>query len=157
MRFSLTAIGKTFANEAGFGIEVEPEYRSALEGLEGFSDILVLWWFTACDNAVSRSKRTESKPYKNGPEVLGTFATRSPERPNPLAVSTARVTYIDRENGRLGLAWLDAFDGTPVLDIKPYVPSADRVEAPEVPRWCRHWPKNTETSGAFDWQAEFNF
>ncbi len=157
MNYSLFTIGKTFANEEGFGIEVEPKYRKALEGLDGFSYIQVIWWFTECDNEKSRNKLTEHKPYKNSPDVVGTFATRSPERPNPIAVSTAYVTYIDKENGIIGLGWLDAYDGTPVLDIKPYTPSADRVEKPEVPEWCRHWPQNVETSGDFDWEDEFNF
>lgn len=156
MNYSIITIGKAFAGEEGFGIEVEPQYRGALEGLEGFSHIQVIWWFTECDNETSRNKLAEKKPYKHSPDVLGTFATRSPERPNPIAVSTAHVTNLDKENGILALAWLDAFDGTPVLDIKPYIPSADRVEAPEVPEWCRHWPQNVETSGEFDWQGEFN-
>ena len=64
---------------------------------------------------------------------MGTFATRSPERPNPIALTPAYVTYIDHENGIIGLAYIDANDGTPVVDIKPYTPSLDRVESPEVP------------------------
>lgn len=51
----------------------------------------------------------------------------------------------------------DADNGTPVLDIKPYTPSYDRVENPLVPAWCSRWPKNTETSGDFDWDEVFNF
>lgn len=157
MSFNLTEIGKTFANENGFGIKLEPKYRPALEGLEGFSYIQVIWWFTESDNEEAKSKLSESKPYKHGPEVLGCFATRSPQRPNPIAVSTAYVIYTDKENGIIGLAWLDAFDGTPVVDIKPYIPSVDRVEEPGVPEWCAHWPRNVETSGDFDWENEFNF
>lgn len=52
---------------------------------------------------------------------------------------------------------LDADDNTPVLDIKPYTPSLDRVESPGVPEWCRHWPKSIEESGDFPWEGEFNF
>lgn len=157
MNFSLVEIGKTFANEKGFGIKVNPLYQKALEGLDGFSYIQVIWWFSQSDNIKSRSKLIEKKPYKKGPEVLGTFATRSPERPNPLAISTSYVTHIDKKNGIIYLAWIDAFDGTPVLDIKPYTPSADRVEDPQSPSWCAHWPKSIEDSEAFDWEEEFNF
>lgn len=157
MNLNLVPIGTAFAGEDGFGIKILPEYRKALKGLEGFSHIQVLWWFSGCDNASSRNKLMEEKPYKNGPEQLGCFATRSPERPNPIAVSAAYVTHIDEAEGIIGLAWLDAFDGTPVLDIKPYVPSADRVENPQVPDWCAHWPKNVDSSGDFDWANEFNF
>ncbi len=155
--YTINPIGTVHANENGFNIQLEKEYIPALTGLEGYSYIQLLYWFDKCDNALSRSKLTENKPYTNGPEVLGTFATRSPERPNPIAVSSVYVTYIDRENGIIGLAYTDAFDGTPVLDIKPYTPSLDRVEAPTVPEWCAHWPGCVENSGNFDWEAEFNF
>lgn len=57
----------------------------------------------------------------------------------------------------VSLTYFDAFTGTPILDIKPYQPSIDKVESPEVPEWCAHWPKNFETSGEFDWGKEFNF
>ncbi len=92
--------------------------------------------------------------HKNSPEVLGTFATRSPMRPNPIALDCVQVTYIDHENAVIGLAYIEAFDGSPVLDIKPYTPSLDRVENPVVPEWCSHWPKSYEESGDFDWESE---
>ncbi len=100
---------------------------------------------------------SEAKPYTKGPDTLGTFATRSPQRPNPIALSCTHVTYIDVDSGIIGLAYIDADDQSPVLDIKPYTPSLDRVEAPAVPAWCKHWPNNVETSGEFDWESEFNF
>lgn len=157
MNYLVKSIGKTFTNENGFGIELNPEYRKATKGLEGFSHVQVIWWFCKCDNDKCRNKLVEQKPYKSSPETLGTFATRSPERPNPIAITTAYVTYLDENNGIIGLAWNDAFDGSPVLDVKPYTPSADRVENPKVPNWCNHWPKNVESSGDFDWSKEFNF
>ena len=101
--------------------------------------------------------KTHHKPYVNGPDEMGVFATRSPERPNPIALSCAYVTYINEQAGEIGLAYIDANDGSPVLDVKPYTPSLDRVEAPTVPQWCAHWPDNVETSGDFDWEDEFNF
>lgn len=157
MNFNVKEIGKVCCDEAGFSIKLNEEYRKALTGLEGFGYVQVIWWFDGCDNDAARSNLTVKKPYTNGPEVLGTFATRSPARPNPIAISSSYVTFIDDENGVIGLAWIDANDGTPVLDIKPYTPSVDRVEAPIVPNWCAHWPKNVETSGDFDWEKEFNF
>ncbi|NMP38570.1 MAG: SAM-dependent methyltransferase [Clostridiales bacterium] len=155
--FKVFEIGRICADESGFSVKLAEEYIPALSGLEGFEYIQLLYWFDRCDNAISRAKLVESKPYTNGPEVVGTFATRSPERPNPIALSTAYVTYIDKENGVVGLAYTDALDGTPVLDIKPYTPSLDRVEKPAVPEWCAHWPDCVEESGEFDWAAEFNF
>jgi tRNA-Thr(GGU) m(6)t(6)A37 methyltransferase TsaA len=155
--FSVNSIGEVKADEHGFSIALLPEYAPALTGLDGFGAVQVLWWFDGCDNAACRSVLTEGKPYQKGPEVLGTFATRAPERPNPIAVTTAYVTGIDHENGVVHLAYIDANDGSPVLDIKPYTPSLDRVETPIVPDWCAHWPRNVEQSGEFDWASEFNF
>lgn len=157
MNDSLKQIGTIHSGDGGFFIEVAPAYRAALKGLEGFGYIQVIWWFSGCDDTHSRSTLTEKSPYKRGPETLGVFATRSPRRPNPIAVSPACVTQIDCAHGVIGLGWIDADDGTPVLDIKPYTPSVDRVEQPVVPDWCAHWPKNVEQSGDFDWSAEFNF
>ena len=157
MSFTVHPIGTIHTGENGYTIELEPKYNPALTGLEEFGYVQVLWWFDGCDNPGSRGKLTEPKPYVHGPEVLGTFATRSPERPNPIAVTTAAVTFLDKDRGIVGLAWIDALDKTPVLDIKPYTPSADRVERPTVPGWCAHWPKSVEESGSFDWAAEFNF
>ena len=64
---------------------------------------------------------------------------------------------MDLKNGIIRIDYTDANDGTPVLDIKPYTPSMDRVESPRVPKWCGHWPKSREESADFAWENEFNF
>jgi len=138
-------------------LELEKSYVPALAGIDGFSHINVLWWFSERDGIRAGNRLTERSPYKNSPSVMGVFATRSPERPSPIALSCAEVTYVDRAQSIIGLAYIDAYDGTPVLDIKPYTPSLDRVENPSVPSWCAHWPKSFEESGSFDWESEFNF
>ena len=152
-----TPIGRFRTWEDGPRLELDPACREALAGLEGFSHIQILWWFSGCDDPVSRETLTVQRPYRKGPETLGVFATRSPQRPNPIALSCAQMTYLDREAGIVGLAYMDADDNTPVLDIKPYTPSLDRVELPALPEWCAHWPQNYETSGDFPWEEEFNF
>ena len=156
-RFIIKSIGKVRVDNKGMRLELEKEFIPALTNLEGFGNIHVLWWFDQNDHLDSRSKLIEKSPYKGSPETLGTFATRSPERPNPIALTCEYITYLDCQNGIIGLAFIDAEDGTPVLDIKPYTPSLDRVENPIVPQWCAHWPKNVETSGDFDWDTVFNF
>lgn len=155
--FIAKQIGMIRTDDNGFRLELNPEYRQALIGLDGFAYINILWWFSRCDNTVSRANLTGTKPYTNGPDILGAFATRSPERPNPIALSCAYVTYLNAESGVIGLAYIDADDQSPVLDIKPYTPSLDRVENPITPDWCAHWPKNIEVSGDFNWEDEFNF
>lgn len=76
---------------------------------------------------------------------------------NPIALTTSQIIHIDNEQGIIQVAYIDADDKTPLLDIKPYAPSLDRVEQPELPNWCSYWPKSTEESGDFDWEDEFNF
>lgn len=138
-------------------IQIDAAYRPALSGLEDFGFIQVLWWFSGCDDPQSRAMLTEQRPYMRGPQQMGTFSTRSPRRPNPLGLSCAQILGIDEVHGVIRLAYIDADAGTPVLDIKPYTPSLDRVEYPQVPAWCAHWPQSIEQSGAFDWSEDFGF
>ena len=157
MSFEVKPIGKIINSEEGACIQVDPAYTPALQALEGFSHINVIWWFSGCDNATDRSALQTEQPYKGAPETMGIFATRSPARPNPIALTTCEIIDLDIAHGIIRVSFIDADDDTPVLDIKPYTPSLDRVETPSVPEWCSHWPKSTEESGEFDWSEVFNF
>ena len=150
-------IGRIENDRDSVKIVLDPAYRKGLTGLAAYSHVQVLWWMDGCDNAEDRGTLTETKPYVKGPETLGVFALRSPERPNPIAVSSVDIAYVDAETGVVGLYYIDAFSGSTVLDLKPYTPAIDRVEHPAVPEWCSHWPGSYEESGNFDWAAEFNF
>ncbi len=154
-QYSLTSIGSIRVDNDGMRLVLMPQYIPALSGLSGFSHINALWWFDGCDTPAARAKTSEAAPYRGAPETLGTFATRSPERPNPLALSCCEIAYIDAQNGVVWLAYIDAQDGSPLLDIKPYTPSLDRVEQPALPDWCTHWPRCVEASGSFDWSTVF--
>lgn len=154
---NIETIGNVVKKDGEMAVQLLPKYKEALIGIEGFQYLQILWWFDQCDNDDSRGILVENKPYTNGPEKMGVFATRSPNRPNPIALSTVYVTHIDLEDGMIYVAYLDGNEGSPVLDIKPYTPSIDRVENPHVPEWCAHWPKCNEESGFFDWEKEFNF
>ena len=153
----LREIGHAECDGGEFKVVLDEPYRAGLRGLEGFSHVQVVWWFNGCDNDADRGILTIEKPYTKGPGEIGTFATRSPERPNPIAISTCAVKKIDAEKGVVMLDYFDAFTGTPILDLKPYTPSVDKVDKPTVPAWCAHWPKNYEESGDFAWEKEFNF
>lgn len=157
MKYQVKAIGKIKNDENGAYIQLEAEYILGLQALEGFNHINVIWWFSDCDNDIERKMLQNEQPYKNAPEVMGVFATRSPARPNPIALTTSEVINIDFDNGMIHVTFIDANNNTPVLDIKPYTPSFDRVETPGVPVWCNEWPKSTETSSYFDWEDVFNF
>lgn len=151
MNYACKSIGTVRNNENGSFIQLKPEYIPGLRALEGFSHMNILWWFSDCDNAMDRSELQMPKPYAGAPEIMGVFATRSPARPNPIALTASEIIHIDFDRGIIHLAFIDANDHTPVLDIKPYTPSFDRVEAPRVPAWCQNWPESTEASGDFDW------
>lgn len=146
-------IGKVKQTDTGAYLEVLPEYQDGLIGLADFSHVYVLYWFHHLDIPELRGT-TSSKPYTKGPE-LGTFATRGPVRPNPIALSAAKITRI--QGNKVYLDYLDAEEDSPILDIKPYTPSLDVLETFQGPKWCAHWPQSLESSGDFDWAAEFNF
>lgn len=156
-QYTVTPIGKVQNTMGEFAIQIDVQYRPALKGLEGFSHLCMIWWFSKCDDEQYRNILECESPYKNSPDTLGTFATRSPMRPNPIALSTVQILSIDVEKGIITIPYTDAEDGTPVLDLKPYTPSLDRILSPTVPEWCRYWPMSVEESGDFDWESVFNF
>ncbi|MCL1914772.1 MAG: SAM-dependent methyltransferase [Eubacteriaceae bacterium] len=156
-RFTVNPIGRISVKKDGMYLKVGQKYIPALRALDGFSHLNAIWWFSRFDSEEARSTLETLKPYKSAPDIMGIFATRSPVRPNPIALSTVQVIRSDYEKGVIQIAYIDADDGSPLLDIKPYTPSLDRVETPGVPEWCCHWPNSTEQSGSFDWENEFNF
>ncbi|MNP07264.1 putative tRNA (adenine(37)-N6)-methyltransferase [compost metagenome] len=155
--FEVNSIGKVKVGEEGTFIELDKQYIKGLKALEGFSHIDVIWWFSDFDNKEARATIETQKPYKKSPDIMGVFSTRSPLRPNPIALTVVSILSIDYEKGIIRIPYIDAYDETPVIDIKPYTPSLDRVESPEVPKWCSHWPKSLEESAYFNWEDEFNF
>ena len=109
-------------------IVFEKKYRSpeAVRGLDGFSHIWLIWRF---DNDVSEAFRPTVRPPRlGGNERVGVFATRSPFRPNSLGLSCVKLINIDlaeKDAPVLYVSGIDMLDGTPIFDIKPYVPIAD--------------------------------
>jgi len=103
------------------GIELDPAYRRGLEGLSRFSHAVLLTW-------LDRSARNliVQKP-RHAETARGTFALRSPVRPNPIGLHVVRITAIDAEAGLVGIDGIDVLDGTPVIDLKPYYVSTDSV------------------------------
>lgn len=106
----------------------EPEYRSreAFRGLEGYSHIWILWGFSEAER--ENWSATVKPPRLGGKKRMGVFATRSPFRPNPIGMSAVKLEEIvmDEKLGPvLRVSGVDMLDGTPVYDIKPYLPYAD--------------------------------
>lgn len=113
-----------------------PEFRSpdALRGIEGFSHLWLIWGFSANEREATFSP-TVRPPRLGGNERLGVFATRSPFRPNGLGLSCVKLEKVELQGPDgpvLHVSGADLMDGTPIYDIKPYVPYADcRPEARE--------------------------
>lgn len=115
-------------------LEIGAVFRDGLFELDRFSHVLVLWWADRRDNPDDR-RTLRVRPRAAPDHLTGVFATRSPARPNPIAVSTCRLLAVDEAAGTVELAWIDADDGTRVIDLKGYIPGVDRVRAPRVPDW----------------------
>jgi len=118
-------------------IEIEEKYQDALLGLDGFSHVHVIWWFHKNDSPEKRRiLRVHPRGNPDNP-LTGVFAARAPVRPNPIALTICRITTI--EGRRIYVEGMDAFDGTPVVDLKPYVP-VDSIAEIRVPQWAKGGP-----------------
>jgi len=114
-------------------IVLEPPYNNpdALRGLEGFDYLWILWEFSLNErekgggNGSEVFHATVRPPRLGGNERIGVFASRSPYRPNPIGLSSVRIESIDLERARIEVSGADLVDGTPIIDIKPYLPYTD--------------------------------
>jgi tRNA-Thr(GGU) m(6)t(6)A37 methyltransferase TsaA len=132
-------IGTIRRRDTGIFIEIQEKFKSALKELEQFSHVQILWWYSQFEDDQSRETvKLDKVPYDAPP--LGVFACRSPLRPNPIGLTTAKILAVDLENGSVQIGDIDAFDGTPVLDLKAYIPMMDRVKTVRVPKWAEEWP-----------------
>jgi tRNA-Thr(GGU) m(6)t(6)A37 methyltransferase TsaA len=124
-------------------ILIHEEWKEGLEGIQEFSHIVVIFW-------LDRPKEQEI-PLKVHPEakeempLVGLFATRTPLRPNPIGITTVELLRV--EGNQLTVRGLDAFDGTPVLDIKPYLVRGDLKPGASVPGWLHRLWQTTDDEG----------
>jgi tRNA (adenine37-N6)-methyltransferase len=111
-------------------IIIDKALTPALDNLDEFSHIIVLWWIHKSRRPAPMKVHPRGNPEN---KLMGVFATRSPDRPNPIGKSTVRL--LERRGNVLKVQGLDAIDGTPVLDIKPYIPGYDSVDEATAPPW----------------------
>lgn len=100
-------------------VELDAPYRSGLAGLAEGQAVILLYW-------MDRGRRdliVQNPSHGDGPR--GSFALRSPVRPNPVALGVVRITALDSAAGVIGIDAIDCLDGTPLLDIKPWLPGVD--------------------------------
>jgi tRNA-Thr(GGU) m(6)t(6)A37 methyltransferase TsaA len=121
-------------------IELLPAYIPGLLGLKHFSHVVVAWWANQSDHPEARKTLTTCPPYTPERE-MGVFATRSPLRPNPIGLTTCEILAVNEEEGILTVHSIDALDNTPVIDLKAYYPTTDRVKDYRLPAWLSDWPE----------------
>ncbi len=127
-------------------IEIDPVWAEALDGLEGFSHVWVVWCLdrSPAGDALD-TLRVHPQGRQEVPEV-GLFATRSPRRPNPIAITAVRL--LERRGNRLYVLGLDACVGSPVLDLKPYLRRGDLIPDATTAAWLeRLWQIQDEERG----------
>jgi tRNA-Thr(GGU) m(6)t(6)A37 methyltransferase TsaA len=112
-------------------IVLEKKYADGLIGLEGFSHAVIIYFMNRATDKNSL-KITRRPRGRDDMPFVGIFSQRAKRRPNPVGVTAVKIIKV--ENNVLKIQGLDAIDGTPVLDIKPYYPR-DRVENPIIPEW----------------------
>ena len=127
------------AGELEARINVFPEFCSGLRGIEEFSHMFILYWAHLRTSEEERRTLLVIPKRHSVKSEVGVFASRSPTRPNPIGLSVVELVKV--EGGLITVRGLDAFEGSPVIDIKPYIPRADSVSDARAPDWTLHGPK----------------
>lgn len=139
-RYQIEPIGYIRRVEGEITIDLLEPYRAGLQQIGFFSHVMVLWWANRHDNPEHRAVLDTVPPY--APDmVTGIFATRASYRPNPVGLTTCTILDVDEEQGTITVADIDAFDGTPVIDLKAYFPVCDRVREAYIAPWLEGWPE----------------
>ena len=131
--YRLISIGRIINRGTTCRIEVDAQYQDAFLGLEQFSHIDVFYWLHENDDAAGRGVLRVHPRGDTANPLTGVFATRSPLRPNPLAVSRCRILAI--AGSTITLDSIDARDGSPLVDIKAHIPLRGEVEEILIPEW----------------------
>ncbi len=141
--YQIHPIGYVHCPEGESYLEISEPFRPALKQLDQFSHVIVLWWGNLHDDPKSRSVMQCNPPYAQN-KLTGIFACRAEYRPNPILVTVCKIISVDEDSGIVRLEYIDAIDGTPILDLKAYFPVCDRVREAKVPEWVSDWPEWVE-------------
>ena len=126
------AVGKEVRNKGNVSeIVFREDLAEALEGVDDFSHLFVIFWMHEISEEERRTMKVRPRGRRDMP-LLGAFATRTPHRPNPIGLTV--VELLEVEDNVVTVRGLDAFDGTPILDIKPF-DYWDMAEDARVPEW----------------------
>ncbi len=131
--YTIHPIGTIQKSDQKSRIELFDDYTDGLLGLNGFSHIYVIYWFHENDSPEKR-RTLQVHPRKDPQNPLtGVFATHSPRRPNLIALTLCKIDSI--RGNTIDIDEIDAFDGTPVIDIKCYIPGSVSDEEVRLPDW----------------------
>ena len=133
--FRIYPVGIVEKQDESAALHIYPPYENALLGLEGFSHITVCYWFHQNDTPEQRGILQVHPRRDPGNPLTGVFATHSPLRPNLIALAPCRILQIRQLV--IDIDEIDAWDGSPIIDIKPYIP-IDKLESAEIkiPKWA---------------------
>jgi len=116
-------------------LEIKREFAPALQGIEGFSHLWVLYWFHQNDRPEERATLKVHPRRDPANPLTGVFATRAPVRPNLIGICACRIVKV--QGNVVEVADLDALDGSPILDLKPYIPKGDSIPEATTPEWVK--------------------
>ena len=131
--FRIFPVGSVRKTDTTVRIEIFDDYTDALQGLDGFSHIVVLYWFDQNDTDEKR-RVLQVHPRKDPRNPLtGVFATHSPQRPNLIGLTVCKIISI--HDHAIEIDDIDAFDGSPVIDLKCYIPGSVGEKDVRLPDW----------------------
>jgi len=131
--FKIIPVGIVRKTDTGVSIEIFNDYTDALLGLDGFSHIKVLYWFDQNDTDEKR-RVLQVHPRKDPRNPLtGVFATHSPQRPNLIGLTVCKIISI--QGNTIEIDDIDALDGSPVIDLKCYIPGSVGKKDVRLPDW----------------------
>ncbi len=148
--YTVVPIGYVRQSDDGFYLEIKQPYNAALKHLDKFSHVKVFWWAHKNDNKNARNIFQVVPPYSN--KKAGIFTMRAEYRPNPICETICQILHVDEKKGIVIVPYMDAFPGTPILDLKTYLPLCDRIRDVHIAPWLKDWPEWYEE--AAEWWAE---
>ncbi|MHB1038209.1 MAG: tRNA (N6-threonylcarbamoyladenosine(37)-N6)-methyltransferase TrmO [Pirellulales bacterium] len=129
---SLVSLGVVKRDGNRTFLVLDKKYAPGLVSVGDFSHIMVFYWCDRNDTPEKRAVLQFNRRNKASP-LTGIFATRSPARPNPIAITTCKIIQV--KDNYVEIEWIDAFDDSPIIDIKPYIPRNDSFPQAKTPVW----------------------
>ncbi|MEW6358773.1 MAG: tRNA (N6-threonylcarbamoyladenosine(37)-N6)-methyltransferase TrmO [Planctomycetota bacterium] len=132
--YSVYPIGTVKKDDKSARLVLKEKYAPGLLGLDGFSHVIVLYWFDKNDTPERRAILQVHPRNDKANPLTGVFATRAPVRPNLIALSVCKIVSV--KDNIVEVDTIDAFPDTPILDLKPYIPT-DSIPSATVPAWAK--------------------